>query len=104
MRYWFRDLLWTRRPSLMSGRTFVGREREIKAITRELARPRPSVLVLRGRRRVGKSRLLIEATRDRQTVYYQATRIAESMSLSLFKAEISRLVGGDALLDSLSDW
>jgi AAA+ ATPase superfamily predicted ATPase len=88
----------------MSSRTFVGREREIKAITRELDRPRPSVLVLRGRRRVGKSRLLIEATRDRPTVYYQATRIAESMSLSLFKAEISRIVEGDALLDSLSDW
>lgn len=88
----------------MSSRTFIGREREIKAITRELDRPRPSVLVLRGRRRVGKSRLLIEATRDRPAIYYQATRIAESMSLSLFKAEVSRVIGGDPLLESLSDW
>jgi AAA+ ATPase superfamily predicted ATPase len=88
----------------MSTRSFVGRELEIKAIQRELDRPRPSVLVLRGRRRVGKSRLLIEATRGRPTIYYQATRIAESMSLSLFKAEASRVIGGDSLLDSLSDW
>lgn len=88
----------------MSGRTFIGREREIAAITRELDRRRPSVLVLRGRRRVGKSRLLIEATRDRPTIYYQATRIAESMSLSLFKAEAARVIGSDPLLDSLSDW
>ncbi len=88
----------------MSSRKFIGREREIKAITRELDRPRASVLVLRGRRRVGKSRLLIEATRGRPTIYYQATRIAESMNLGLFKAEAARVIGGDPLLDSLSDW
>jgi AAA+ ATPase superfamily predicted ATPase len=83
---------------------FVGRKLEIAAITRELDRPRPSVLVLRGRRRVGKSRLLIEATRDRPTVYYQATRIAASMSLSLFKVEVTRAIGADPLADSVADW
>lgn len=96
--------LWRSAVVAMSSRNFVGREREIQAIRRELDRSRPSVLVLRGRRRVGKSRLLLEATRDRPTIYYQATRIAESMSLALFKAEISRVLGADPLLDSLSDW
>jgi len=57
-----------------------------------------------GRRRVGKSRLLIEATRDRPTIYYQATKIAASMSVDLFKAEAERVVGSDSLLGSLEDW
>jgi hypothetical protein len=88
----------------MSGRTFFGREQELRALNRELDRPRPSVVVLLGRRRVGKSRLLVEATRSRPTIYYQATRIAESMSLQLFKAEISRVVETDPVFESLGDW
>lgn len=87
----------------MSG-VFFGREQELRVIGRELDRSRPSVLILRGRRRIGKSRLLLEAIRSRPAVYYQATRIAESMSLHLFKAEVERVLGTDRLLDSLNDW
>lgn len=88
----------------MDGREFIGREEEIRALRRELDRERPSVAVVLGRRRVGKSRLLLEATLGRPTVYYQATKVAESMSLSLFKREVARAVGGDPVLDSLGDW
>lgn len=88
----------------MAERQFFGRAQEIQVIERELKRPRPSVVIVRGRRRVGKSRLLVEATRSHPTIYYQATRIAGSMSLQLFKAEASRLVGSDPLLESLNDW
>ncbi len=88
----------------MTGRRFIGREGELEALRLELARPRPSVAVVLGRRRVGKSRLLVEATRDRPTIYYQATKIAASMSLNLFKIEAERIVGGDPLLASLGDW
>lgn len=88
----------------MTDRQFFGREMELRAIARELDRPRPSVLIIRGRRRVGKSRLLVEASRGRVAIYYQATRIAESMSLLLFKAEASRVIGGDTLMESLGDW
>lgn len=84
---------------------FIGRERELKALERELDREdRPSILIVRGRRRVGKSRLLVEATRERPTIYYQATKIAASMSLAWFKVEAEALVGRDAVLDSASDW
>jgi len=84
--------------------TFIGRTRELAALETELDRTRPSVAVVMGRRRVGKSRLLLQATRDRPTVYYQATRVAASMSLALFKNEAARLVGADPILDSVSDW
>ncbi|CAN5622283.1 ATP-binding protein [soil metagenome] len=88
----------------MENREFIGREKEIQALRRELDRGRPSVVVVLGRRRAGKSRLLVEVTRGRPTIYYQATRIAESMSLDLFKKEVERTVGSDALLASLGDW
>lgn len=88
----------------MGAKQFFGREQELRLIERELNRPRPSVVIVRGRRRVGKSRLLIEAIRSRPAIYYQATKIAESMSLHLFKAEITRVIGEDALLDSLGEW
>ncbi|CAA9366475.1 MAG: archaeal ATPase, fused to C-terminal DUF234 domain [uncultured Gemmatimonadetes bacterium] len=88
----------------MENRQFIGRAREIRALRRELDRVRPSVVVVLGRRRVGKSRLLMEATRGRPTIYYQATKIAESMSLDLFKREVARTVGVDPLFESLGDW
>jgi AAA+ ATPase superfamily predicted ATPase len=88
----------------MVTKQFFGREQEIRTIERELSRPRPSVVIVRGRRRVGKSRLLVEATRSYPKIYYQATKIAESMSLHLFKAEISRVIGEDPLLNSLGEW
>jgi len=88
----------------MAQTEFVGRERELEAIRRELGRDRPSVLIVLGRRRVGKSRLLVEATRGRPTIYYQATKIARSMSLKLFKAEAEQVVGADPLLDAVDGW
>lgn len=88
----------------MSDREFLGRNRELNAINRELDRRRPSVVIVRGRRRVGKSRLLVEATRARPTIFYQATRIAGSMSLALFKDQALRVLGPDPLLEALGDW
>lgn len=83
---------------------FVGREAELASLRRELTRDRPSLLVVLGRRRVGKSRLLIEATSGRPSIYYQATKIAASMSLALFKAEAAKVLGPDPILDSISEW
>lgn len=88
----------------MARNEFIGRQRELEALRRELGRDRPSVLIVLGRRRVGKSRLLVEVTRDRPTIYYQATKIAESMSLKLFKAEAEQIVGVDPLLDAVDGW
>ncbi len=46
----------------------------------------------------------MEVTQGRPAIYYQATRVAESMSLALFKKEVEGTVGADALLTSLGDW
>jgi AAA+ ATPase superfamily predicted ATPase len=83
---------------------FIGRDQELKALRRELDAARPSLVIVLGRRRVGKSRLLIEALKRRQGIYYQATKVTASESLQLFKAEVAKSLGSDPLLVALSDW
>jgi AAA+ ATPase superfamily predicted ATPase len=60
--------------------------------------------VVYGRRRIGKSALLREATKDRPHVLYQATRVTAALNLEGLKAEIARSLGGDPLLDGLGGW
>lgn len=88
----------------MAQRPFLGRDQDLAALRRELDRPRPSLVVVLGRRRVGKSRLLQEAVLGRPAIHYQATRIAPSMSIELFKAEAERVIGPDPVLAGLGDW
>lgn len=83
---------------------FIGRQNELASLRDEFAGKRPSLVVVYGRRRVGKSQLLQEAVRDRPRVFYQATRVASSLNLEAFKAEIARALGGDAVLAGLGDW
>ena len=83
---------------------FIGRTQEISRLTKEFSFARPSLLVVYGRRRIGKSVLLREAARDRPRVLYQATRVTPALNLDGFKAEIARSLGADPLLNGLGDW
>lgn len=83
---------------------FFGRDNEIARIRGEFDAARPSLLVVYGRRRVGKSTLLKEAAKDLPHVIYQATRVTAALNLDALKTEVARLLGGDDLLNSLSDW
>lgn len=85
--------------------TFIGRDQELTLLRRELDRERPSLIVLYGRRRVGKSTLLARVTRERPTIYYQATEVLGSVNLTLLKEEIARaLGGGDPVLGGIEQW
>lgn len=83
---------------------FIGRTQELAQLREEFASNRPSLLVIYGRRRVGKSELLREATRDIPHVLYQATRVTAGLNLDAFKTELARTLGPDDLLLSLGDW
>ena len=77
---------------------FIGRTQEISRLVKEFSLTRPSLLVVYGRRRIGKSVLLREAAKDRPHVLYQATRVTPALNLDGFKAEIARSLGADPLL------
>jgi AAA+ ATPase superfamily predicted ATPase len=83
---------------------FVGRARELVTLQAELDRPNPSLVVMYGRRRVGKSTLLQKAVEGRRHVYFQATRVTDTDSQALFKAAIAQALGPDPLLDALAGW
>ncbi len=91
--------------SLMStgqARPFLGRNQEVDLLNRELDRSRSSLMVLCGRRRVGKSALLAHVTRTRRTIHYQATDVLGSINLALIKGEIARHLGeADPILEAL---
>ena len=88
----------------MSNVGFVGRQQELAALRREFARARPSLAVVLGRRRVGKSTMLLEAIRDRRAVYFQATKATLSVNLEFAKAAIAEALGADPLLLALPSW
>ncbi|HEX2091440.1 MAG TPA: ATP-binding protein, partial [Longimicrobiaceae bacterium] len=83
---------------------FVGRTRELGVLQAEFDHPRPSLTILYGRRRVGKSTLLREAVKQRPHVFYQATRVADTDAQTLFRDEIGRALGSDPILEGLSGW
>jgi hypothetical protein len=61
---------------------FVDRERELKSVRRVLNSPSFELLIIYGRRRIGKTRLILEAVKDKEHIYYLAT---ESRNLEKFK-------------------
>lgn len=80
----------------MAQRTFVGRREELALLGRELAHVKRDgsgrFVLLRGRRRVGKSRLVTEflRTADIPAVYHTGTRQPPARELALFGEAIGR--------------
>ena len=83
---------------------FYGRERELQQLEREQLRLRNSLVIVYGRRRVGKSTLILHSLEGQRHVYFQATRITASHNLSLFKEALQQALGGNPVLESLSTW
>lgn len=89
---------------------FIGRARELELLRAEYARQRPSLIVVYGRRRVGKSTLLLRSLQGQEqpSVYYQASRLTSSDNLELLKLAIKNqlelLPTQQALLSGLVDW
>jgi uncharacterized protein len=73
--------------------TFIGRTHELEILKREYTRPHPSLIVLYGRRRVGKSTLILESLRDSRFVYHQASRLTDTDNLALFKRSLETTLG-----------
>ncbi len=68
---------------------FVDREEELRALRDRLDSSGFELIVIYGRRRIGKTRLILEAVRNREHVYYLAV---EGDNLRSFKRAASRVV------------
>lgn len=70
----------------------IDRKPELKRLREAIARS-PQLVVLRGRRRVGKSFLLTHALRGARGLFFQADEQTERAHLDLFAEEVARLLG-----------
>lgn len=83
---------------------FIGRQIELGVLADEYASPVPALIVVYGRRRVGKSRLIQESAKGRPSVYFQATKVEPSANLAQFQAEVAQSLGADPRVEGISDW
>ena len=80
---------------------FINRRQELKALEEEYLAPRSSLVILYGRRRVGKTRLLQEFLRNKPHLYYMADLESEVLQRERLK-RLAAEVLSDPLLDKIS--
>lgn len=78
---------------------FINRETELAFIERCWSEPSAQLVVLYGRRRVGKTALLRRFGEDRPAMHYMATRLPEAQQLRELGQELGALVDEPLLVD-----
>lgn len=82
----------------------VGRDQELALLRLELERRRPSLVMVYGPRRVGKTALLMRALKGQKVIYYCGQRLAPSSNLSLFKNTVTESLGNGVRIEPDADW
>ncbi len=67
---------------------FIGREKELASLQELYDRAGFGMSVIYGRRRIGKSTLITEFTRDKKTLFYTATKVGAARNLELFTQQV----------------
>lgn len=75
----------------------LGRANELTGLQQRYDRPGGQLVLLYGRRRIGKSYLLENFAEGKPTVFYQATQQAEDIELEGFTKAVQPVVGGEYL-------
>ena len=81
---------------------FIDREREMKVLKREWNN-RPSFLVLYGRRRAGKTRLMREFSKGRKTFFFTFPEAIKEVQMREFKRALSSFLGDELILKVETD-
>lgn len=84
---------------------FVDRESELDALEAEYRRDTSSLMILYGRRRVGKTTLISEFIKNKPALYYLVTEESETQNRNNFKDMAADFIGNSLLKNaSLDDW
>jgi AAA+ ATPase superfamily predicted ATPase len=76
---------------------FVNREEELEFLERKYREDGPQLLVIYGRRRVGKTELILRFATRKPNVYFLATRASEKENLDLFFKALAERFGEEVL-------
>jgi len=82
---------------------FVGRKRELAYLEERFARKRPELLILYGRRRVGKTELTKEFLRAKRGIYYLAEKLPDKLQLKKLSEKVIEFFEEEIIRD-FSDW
>src|SRR4051812_21934368 len=96
----------------MSRHRFVDRRQELAALQRRWGGGQAQIFTLWGRRRVGKTLLLLEFARGKRHLYFEATSGTRTDQLADFSDRLAEATGRAALsvpdwrtgLDAVADW
>ena len=77
---------------------FIGRERELTALKEWYDKDGIGMMVIYGRRRIGKSTLITEFAKGKRTIFYTATKIGKNRNLELFSKQVVDLLMPGLLL------
>ncbi|MFT4076660.1 MAG: ATP-binding protein [Asticcacaulis sp.] len=83
---------------------FVGRTRELASLNDLLDKPGPSLIVVTGRRKVGKTRLILQVCKNRTVVFLQASNETSRLNFQSFKRSCLANLGPDPAMEAQNDW
>lgn len=84
---------------------FVNRKNELDSLEKQYNMPSSSLVIVYGRRRVGKTSLINEFLKNHQdTIYFLATEESESQNLNYFKKQVAEFTNNELLSLASTDW
>ena len=84
---------------------FINRMQEMKTLEEQYNMPSSSMVILYGRRRVGKTSLICEFLRKHSdNIYFLATEESEALNLKSFKEQVAEYTGNELLKSANVDW
>lgn len=69
---------------------FIDRKSELDFLNKEYEKRESSLVILYGRRRIGKTSLMKEFAKNKDVIYYLATEEAERQNMDYFKMLVAR--------------
>lgn len=76
---------------------FVDRELEMETLQNEYERDASALVILYGRRRVGKTTLISEFIKDKNALFFLASEEAEAQNRNTFKEKVAEFINSDLL-------
>ncbi len=84
---------------------FIDREQEMETLTDEYSREGSSLVIMYGRRRVGKTTLISKFIENKNALYFLASQEPEAQNRNLFKEKAAEFINSDLLRNAaVSDW
>lgn len=82
---------------------FIDRTNELETLAKEYQREAASLVVVYGRRRVGKTELIRHFIQDKPALYFLATEEAEAMNREAFQRQVADFLDSDLLRGAVID-